>query len=412
MIGWYVHHQGRGHVQRLRAVAPWLAAPVVVFSSLAEPAEAISTGAGPVRWVRLPGDWEPEPGVPEPSAADPTAGGALHWAPLGHVGNRDRLRVIAEWAGRLDGMVTDVSAEVAIFSRLLGLRTVVVTQPGARTDAPHETAYRAATAILAPFPDPAAVGWAEREDPRTLGAADASLGPHPAPHTLAFAGKTVFTGGVSLVESEDSRGAPSAAAASPGATLATAPSPGRLSSGVGPSIEAHAPEGGLDVLVVGSRGGSLATMRDVEQAAAATGRRWRAVGLPGAEWSSSVPALMRAAAVVVLNAGLGSVADAAALRVPAVVLAQERAFGEQDATAAMLGALGIPTAHGWPAADEWPALLASAERAGGGAWSAWRADGGARRAAHVIQDTLLSHDRPQADRAHETHSAAGTGSHA
>ena len=37
MIGYYVHHQGRGHLSRLQAVAAHLNTPVVGLSSLARP---------------------------------------------------------------------------------------------------------------------------------------------------------------------------------------------------------------------------------------------------------------------------------------------------------------------------------------------------------------------------------------
>ena len=38
MIGYYVHHQGRGHLSRLQAVAAHLHTPVVGLSSLPKPA--------------------------------------------------------------------------------------------------------------------------------------------------------------------------------------------------------------------------------------------------------------------------------------------------------------------------------------------------------------------------------------
>ena len=66
----------------------------------------------------------------------PTAGGALHWAPSGHPGLRERMAQIAAWvathAPRL--VVVDVSVEVTVLLRTMGVPTVVMGMPGARHD--------------------------------------------------------------------------------------------------------------------------------------------------------------------------------------------------------------------------------------------------------------------------------------
>lgn len=342
MIGWYLHHHGQGHLNRLRAVAAETDAEIAVFSSLPEPARPVTTRRGPVEWVHLPPDWEPEPGVPDPAAAEPTAGGALHWAPLRHEASRDRLRTLADWSPRLTAMVVDVSVEAALFSRLLGLPVLLVAQAGERLDEPHLTALRAASVILAPFPEFHPV-WDEGLD--------------PAPHTRFFPEKTVFLGGISA----HADAAPQDAAG-------------------------ERPERGPDVVFIGSRGGSLATLEDVAAAQGATGLTWEAVGLPGAAWCDDVPSLMRRAGVVVINAGLGAVADAAALKVRAVVLAQERPFGEQLGNTAMLAELGVPVAAGWPAPQQWPDLIARARAFDPARWEQWRTSGSAARAARIIEE--------------------------
>jgi glycosyl transferase family 28 len=150
LTGWYVHHHGAGHLTRFRAVRPHLAGEVVVFSSLPEPA-TLPAGTS---WLRLDSDNDRPAGAPDPAAADPTAGGLLHWAPLGHTGHARRLAVIAGAvaARRFDRFVIDVSVEVALFVRLLGVATVVVTQPGDRSDGPHRLAYASASRVLAPWP--------------------------------------------------------------------------------------------------------------------------------------------------------------------------------------------------------------------------------------------------------------------
>ena len=50
-------------------------------------------------------------------------------------------------------MVVDVSVEVAILVRLLGVPVVVMAMPGDRIDAPHDLVYQAADHILAAWPE-------------------------------------------------------------------------------------------------------------------------------------------------------------------------------------------------------------------------------------------------------------------
>ena len=115
MIGYYVHHQGSGHLHRALAVArAWVAAggEVTGLSSAARPAD------WPGPWVRLPLEDVTRPEV----AVDPTAGGSLHWAPRGDAGLLTRQAAISQWlaAARPRACVVDVSAEVAWLVRLHG----------------------------------------------------------------------------------------------------------------------------------------------------------------------------------------------------------------------------------------------------------------------------------------------------
>ena len=169
--GWYVHHHGRGHLTRFLAVRRHLSGPVTVFSSL----EAPSVLPPETAWVRLPRDDGPLPDGSDPSRAEPQAGGALHWAPLQHDGHRARMAVIAATCEieRFDRFVVDVSVEVAMLVRLLGVPTVVMAQPGERDDEPHRLAYRAATRIVVPWAEglqTTPVVEANRERARWVGA--------------------------------------------------------------------------------------------------------------------------------------------------------------------------------------------------------------------------------------------------
>lgn len=143
MIGWYVHHQGRGHLTRAMTVAPYLTEPVTVLSSLPEPSDSDIAG-----WVRLHRDDDLD------DVVDPTAHGVLHWAPSGSRGLAARMAQISAWVNtaRPRLIVVDVSVEVTLLARLCGVPVVVVAGPGDRDDLPHQTAYAVADRIIAAWP--------------------------------------------------------------------------------------------------------------------------------------------------------------------------------------------------------------------------------------------------------------------
>ncbi len=324
-VGWYVHHHGRGHLTRFEAVRPHLPGRVVAFSSL----EAPSDLPPDTRWVVLPRDdaaYVRNGESIDPRSSDPTAGGLLHWAPLGHPGHRRRLAAIAAASIDLDAFVVDVSVEVALWVRLLGLPTVVVTQPGDRTDGVHALAYRAADRILAPWPEGSvpSVALDEARD------------------------RVAWVGGVSRFAGRSR-------------TVAREP---------------------RSVLVLGAAlaGGALERAR-----AESTNAGWtfRTVGTDAAQWSADPWDALCAADVVVSAAGQNSVADLAAAGARAVVIAQERPFDEQAATAAELDRAGLAVVSHPPEPGGFVDLLDRA-RALDPRWERWRTDGAPERAAAVI----------------------------
>ncbi|AZS38542.1 hypothetical protein CVS47_03200 [Microbacterium lemovicicum] len=325
MIGWYVHHHGFGHATRFLAVRPHLLDAVTVFSSLAPPAD-VPAGTD---WVRLPADdtpiVRPDGSELSPRAADPTAGGALHWAPLGHRGHRSRLAVIAAAleARDIDVMVVDVSAEVATLARLLGTPTVVVTQPGERTDAPHLLAYGLASCVLAP--------WAR------------GLLPDPPATT------TVFTGGISRFD-------------------------GRVS----------AEREDRSVLFLG-RVAPSRVVADAARLLTADGWTCRSIGAAADDRVADPWPLLSADAVIVSAAGQNSVADLAAADARAVVVPQERPFDEQRATGEVLRRHGLAVvAEPDPDAETLVSLIREARDLRPD-WSVWGVSGAAARAAAVIE---------------------------
>lgn len=142
MIGYYVHHHGRGHRSRATAIAAALDRPVTGLSSLPAPPD----WAGD--WVQLPADEAHGPVV------DADARGRLHWVPLGHPGLGARMARIARWIDehRPAAIVVDVSVEVALLARLHGVPVVTVAMPGHRTDPAHELGFAIADELIGAWP--------------------------------------------------------------------------------------------------------------------------------------------------------------------------------------------------------------------------------------------------------------------
>jgi hypothetical protein len=146
VIGYYVHHQGRGHLHRAQALAEASTEPVTGRSSLPRPAAWVGS------WVQLPQD------DAAPSPQDVTAGGALHWVPRRDTGLRARSAAVSAWIeeARPRAVVVDVSVEVALLVRLHGVPVVSVLLPGERTDPPHLLGFRASEAVVTFSAAPAA----------------------------------------------------------------------------------------------------------------------------------------------------------------------------------------------------------------------------------------------------------------
>ena len=327
MIGYYAHHLGEGHVACATAIAPHLRSPLAVLSSRPRPA------GWDGEWIELARD-----DAGDGAAADPTAGGTLHWAPLHHPGLRHRMAAVAEWIDEVRPrlMVVDVSVEVALLARLMGIPVVLMSLPGDRSDDAHRLAYQAATAVLAPWP-----GWA-----RPVTGAEVPLRAVGA--ISRYAGRSV---------------------------------PPRMQ--------------GRRVLVLMGRGGSALRAEQLDAARAATpGWEWTALGPPLGDWVPDPWPALAETDVVVCHAGQNVVAEVAAARVPAVVIPQDRPHDEQRATAAVIAEAGLAVVcPAWPAADAWPALLATATRLGGAGWGRWCDGLGPQRAAAQL-DALAGVPEP------------------
>ncbi|MCW2621187.1 MAG: hypothetical protein JWL64_789 [Frankiales bacterium] len=319
MIGWYVHGHGLGHLHRLGCVAAQLHSPVTALSSLPRPVD----WAGP--WVHLPGD------LPRGGDRDITAGGTLHWSPLHHPGLRARMAAIARWVSdeRPALVVVDVSVEVAVLVRSLGVPVVVVAMRGDRVDRAHRTAYDLADALLAPWPADLPEDW-------------------PA----GWLAKTWHVGAFSRAD-----GRP------------RTPPPGRRR-----------------VALLWGRGGDAPAPAVLAAARAATPAwTWSSTSWVDDPWPR-----LQDADVVVTHAGQNAVAEVAAAARPAVVIAQPRPYDEQHATGRALHRAGLAVVReGWPEPADWPGLLSGAEALGGTGWARWSDGRGAARAAAHLDEAAL-----------------------
>lgn len=252
-----------------------------------------------------------------------------------------RMRAIAEWVTVAQPMavVVDVSVEVAMLFRLLGVPVIVVAMPGDRTDAPHDLVYRTADHILAAWPQ----------------ALYAPVWLH------GHAAKTTYVGGISRFTER----------------VRTPPSSGDR----------------LNVLILNGAGGSSLDTKAVRDCAAAHPQfDWMALGVAGGPWAQDPwPALCNAD-VVVSSAGQSAVADIAAARRPAILVSAPRPFAEQHATSRALEAAGLALVrHEWPELDEWPSLIERARVSDPHRWQHWETEGAAARAAAVIEQVAAEH---------------------
>ncbi len=325
MIGYYVHHHGRGHQHRAVTLCASLTEPVTGLSSLPRPA------SWPGPWVQLPADDD------GPDPHDVTAGGALHWAPLHDEGARSRAHVLSSWIAeaRPRLLVVDVSVEATVLARLHGVPVVSMVLPGRRGDAAHELGFRLSTELVAAWP-PGACG----------------MTPGLAPHQLA---RIHHLGGVSRLRPADSR------------------APRRR---------------GTRRVVLLQGKGDPGTPPPAQRRLAEQTPQWHWTFLGGdhGTWVDDPAALLADADVVVTHAGQGAVADVAASRVPAVVVPAARPFEEQTSTAAALARGGWPVVVREELPQEgWPELLEGVAALDGDHWAAWCDGAAARRFARVVE---------------------------
>lgn len=325
MIGYYVHHQGSGHLHRAMTVAPHLPGPVTGLSSLPRP----PGWSGP--WLQLARDDE----ATSYSAADVTAGARLHWVPLHDRGLRGRMSALSGWIDDQSpsALVVDQSVEVCLLARLHGIPVVAMTAPGRRTDPAHLLGFGAASAVVGAWP----ADWTQRLLP----------GLDAAPHRVDGVGAVARF------------------------ARASSPLPSRRR-------RPHA------VLLAGTGGDGFTADAVARAQDQSPDWDWTILSQSLGSWHADPAAVLATADVVVLHPGQNSLAEVAAMRVPAIVVPAPRPFDEQHVTAAAL-------AEGWPAVVlesvpdiGWLDLLHEALLLDGHGWTEWCDGGAPERLAQVV----------------------------
>lgn len=323
VIGYYVHHHGRGHAARALAISAHVDEEIVFYSSLPRPARVRPCH----RWVRLPLDVPADPG----EVRDADANGLLHWAPLGVDGLLHRsARMLDDIdRNRVRRLVVDVSVEVAVLARSAGVPVTVLAMPGDRADAAHQLAYGLAEQIVAP--------WSE----------DLYR-----PEWLAHhADRTHYVGAISRFD--------------------------------GDARTTRKVKGDNAVMLLGAGGADVPDDALGQLRAALPRYRWTSLG--GASWTDDPWTALASAAVIVTHAGQSALADAALSGAAAIVLPQDRPYREQHASARALADAGVAVAvDGWPPIVRWRSLFDEALGLDRERWSRLRVAGAAARAARVI----------------------------
>ena len=310
-IGYYVHHQGAGHLHRARLIAGALKRPCTFIGTFAENPGGDHLALPDDRLDHGFAGTDGECNRPH----------AMHYAPLGHAGVRARMAAIAAWVSARDPalLVVDVSVEIALFARLLSVPVVIVRLAGRRDDTPHLEAFRAAEALLAPFP--------ATFDRSTLPA--------------WVKAKTIYVGFLASPDQEAPRG-----------------------------------PAGREIAVVLGRGGDPADATCFVEAAHATpGWTWIVHGIAASGhptlpsnlrmhgWTPDIDAALDRAEIVIGGCGDGLLAAVAAKGKRFICLPEPRPYDEQVDKARVLQDLGlaIVLTH-WPDASHWPDILQRASQ--------------------------------------------------
>ena len=150
-VGYFVHHQGRGHAERSAAIANELIArrPVMLFSARDDIFPELDERIG---LTVLPSLFEPT-GREAPAMANLESPETVHCAPVGWPSIIEATGKLVGWFASAEPalFVSDVSAELGQLARLCSVPHVNVLQHGNRSDPGHMASYDGAVGLLAPY---------------------------------------------------------------------------------------------------------------------------------------------------------------------------------------------------------------------------------------------------------------------
>ena len=325
-IGVFVHHQGRGHAERVAALVRALpeTRPVTIFCAKPGIFRDLPEGVA-IRHV--PSLFERRGDEADLDAHAPPE--TVHCAPLGWPQITEAMAAMVAWWAEAKPalMLVDVSAEVAQLARLCSVPHVHVLQHGDRGDAGHRAAYDGAAGLLAPC----AAAMAQ-------------------PEWAAYADRTHYAGGLGL----------------------DAPMPAREAARTRLGIAANQE---LVLVVSGGGGDGFAAAPLGVGARAAPQARWVTIGQVRRDWHATEPANLThlgwvedapdwiaAADLVVASTGNTTVQQVMAAGVPYLAVPEWRYFDEQRRKAEALRDAGL--AHALPALPAstaaWRTALAAA----------------------------------------------------
>ena len=324
-ISFFVHHQGRGHANRAMALIERFS-PERPVSVLTAGPHLFDGFARPIEIVTLPNMI----GAKVPTArlfAEPTPQ-VLHCVPLGLAAMRATMRLIVDHLDdREVGLfVVDVSAEIALLSRIASVPAVQIRMHGDRSDIGHVGSYEACVGMLAPFDE-------------RLEQAD-----YPA----NLRDRTFYSGGLCTARDD-----------------VPEKSEARRRLGLDPEVE-------VIVILTGGGGSGTPYAPLTVGARAAPHAQWIVIGPTHREghetdfanlaergWVSDVTDHLAAADIVIASAGDNTIHEIARVGRPLIVMPEWRYFGEQTRKAQALERIGAAvTAAGWPADfSAWTELL-------------------------------------------------------
>ncbi|WP_018917655.1 glycosyltransferase [Vreelandella zhanjiangensis] len=327
-ISFFVHHQGRGHARRTMAIIRQFSPDRPVSVMTADPS-LFDGFEREIELITLPDMIGAD--VPTQALFDQPTPSVMHCVPMGVVEMRQTMRCILDHLDDTDTglFVIDVSAELALLSRIASVPAVKIRMHGDRNDPGHLGAYEACVGMLAPFDE-----RLEQED-----------------YPEHLRQKTFYTGGLCTTAAE----MPEQAEA-------------RRRLGLDPDREI--------VLVLTGGGGSGTPYAPLTVAARAApntlfvtigplhleGHETDFANLVNAGWVDNVVDYLAASDIVLASAGDNTVHEIAMLKRPYIVAPEWRYFGEQTRKAERLAELGAAVNMAvWPGDFAgWQAVLEQA----------------------------------------------------